>query len=49
MDVSDETDPARVVFVGRIVQSLRAGLTAHYDQTAAGVTAASSRSPVRIR
>ena len=49
MDVRDEADSARVVFVGRVVQSLRGRLTAHGRQTAAGVTAASSLSPVRMR
>lgn len=49
MDVRDESDPARVVLVGRIVQSLHGRLTAHGGQTAAGVTAASSLSPVRMR
>ena len=42
MDVSDETNSARVVFVGRVVQSLRSRLTVHCGQSAAGVTAASS-------
>lgn len=49
MDVRDETNSARVVFVGRIIQSLRCRLTVHGGQSAAGVTAASSLSPVRIR
>ena len=49
MDVRNEANSAGVVFVGRIVQSLRSGLTAHARQTAAGVTAASSLSPVRMR
>ena len=49
MNVRDESDSARVVFVGRVVQPLRGRLTAHGRQTAAGVTAASSLSPVRMR
>ena len=49
MDVGDEADSARVVLVGRVVQPLRGRLTAHDGQTAAGVTAASSLSPVRMR
>ena len=49
MDVRDESDPAGVVLIDRVVQSLRGRLTAHGRQTAAGVTAASSLSPVRMR
>jgi single-stranded DNA-binding protein len=49
MDVRDESNSARVVLIGRVVQSLRRRLTVQGAQTAAGVTAASSRSPVRIR
>lgn len=49
MYVRYEADSARVVFVGRVVQSLRGRLTAHGRQIEAGVTAASSLSPVRMR